>query len=62
LIIKSPSNLEECSLCNRMVPASSLVLRKLETKKIICIPCLVEIAELTIQAPVPVTKDNISNG
>lgn len=56
MIVKSPSILEECSLCNRTVPKDALVLRKIETKKIICIPCLVEIAELTIQTPVPVTK------
>lgn len=57
MIVRSPSVQEECALCNRMVPKDALLLRKLETKKAICIPCLVEIAELTIQSPVPVKSD-----
>lgn len=63
MIIKSPSTQEECALCNRMVPKDALVLRKIETKKVICIPCLVEIAELTIQTPVSIVdKKDIKDG
>lgn len=57
MITKSPSIEEECALCNRTVPKGALVLRKKETNKIICIPCLVEIAELTIQTPIEIKKD-----
>jgi hypothetical protein len=42
------------------VPKDALVLRKIETNKIICIPCLVEIAELTIQTPVKFTDKEVT--
>lgn len=60
MIIKSPSVKEECALCNRTVPENALVLRKIETTKVICIPCLVEIAELTIQTPVKFTDKEVT--
>lgn len=37
---------ERCSLCWREVPEKMVVLRKMEGERIICILCLVEIAEI----------------
>lgn len=38
---------ERCSLCWREVPKDMVVLRKMEGERIICILCLVEIAEVS---------------
>ena len=58
MITKDRSKTEFCALCNRGVPEGAVVLRKMENGKILCLPCLVEIAELTIQHPVEVTKED----
>ena len=49
MIIKSiaKSN-EKCSICERTFPQGIIILRKKENNKIICLLCLVEIAELSI--------------
>lgn len=47
MIIKTQTKKDEnCPLCNRNIPTGVTVLEKVETKRIICILCLVEIAEL----------------
>lgn len=38
---------EKCRLCNRKIPNNALVLRHTTTKSIICLLCLVDIAELS---------------
>lgn len=54
MIIKDISKTEFCSLCNRGLPDGSVVLRKQENGKVLCILCLVEIAELSINTlPTP---------
>jgi hypothetical protein len=58
LISKSTSEGENCSLCARMVPKGSLLLRKHENNRTICLPCLIEIAEMTIRQPVTVTQED----
>jgi hypothetical protein len=37
---------DKCSICDRVMPAGATILRKLENNNIICILCLVEIAEI----------------
>lgn len=37
---------ETCCLCNRNIPDGKMVLRHIETKKIICLLCLVDMAEI----------------
>lgn len=38
---------QTCELCDRTIPKHGVALRKQETGKILCILCLVEIAELS---------------
>lgn len=44
---------EACCICENTYPGGASVLRRHENNKIICIPCLVEIAEVTINEPIP---------
>jgi hypothetical protein len=37
---------ERCVMCDRISPPSSTVLRKVENNRVLCILCLVEIAEI----------------
>lgn len=46
MITKDKSLGERCSLCNREVPKEMMVLRKVENNRVICLLCLVEIAEI----------------
>lgn len=37
---------EVCSLCDREIPSGKLLLRKVENGKIICLICMIELAEV----------------
>jgi len=37
---------EQCSLCERAIPDGKMVLRHDKTRNILCVLCLVEIAEI----------------
>jgi len=44
---KSYSKLgDTCALCNKEIPEDKLILRKEDTRKIICLLCLLEIAKV----------------
>lgn len=43
--IEVPEN-TKCCLCDRIIPKGMMGLKKLETNLILCILCLVEIAEV----------------
>lgn len=50
MIIRSTSKAEEkCRMCDRFLPPGQLILRKRENDAIICILCLVEVAEIAGQ-------------
>jgi len=36
----------KCNLCDRVVPPGVIALQKVENKRVLCILCLVEIAEI----------------
>lgn len=35
-----------CCICERLLPETKLILRHVETQKVICIFCLIDIAEI----------------
>lgn len=37
---------EECSICDKAIPEGKMCLRKEETNNIICLLCVIEIAEV----------------
>ena len=39
---------EICSVCDKEIPEGALVLRKVETNNIICLLCVIDIAEIQL--------------
>lgn len=46
MIISKSREVEHCIVCNRSIPENRPVIRHSETGKIICVICLVEVADL----------------